>query len=151
VGSVQRDPAFVARLRRRVVGLGLDGRISLEGPRTGAALDGCYAEADLLLLPSRAETYGMVVTEALARGVPVVASDVGGVPEALGCGDDGALPGQLVPPGDPGALGEALRSWLGDPGLRRRRRRAALQRRASLAGWSTTTAAVAGVLAGVAR
>ena len=66
------------------------------------------------MLASRAETYGMVVTEALARGLPVVAAEVGGVPEALGHGADGIRPGLLVPPGDPAALGAALRAWLGD-------------------------------------
>ena len=83
--------------------------------------------------PSRAETYGMVVTEALARGLPVVAADVGGVPEALGHGADGIRPGLLVPPDDPAALGDALRAWLGDAELRQRLRRAARERRASLA------------------
>ena len=51
--------------------------------------------------PSRAETYGMVVTEALARGLPVLACDVGGVPEALGPHSDGTRPGVLSPPGTP--------------------------------------------------
>ena len=69
------------------------------------------------MLASRAETYGMVVTEALARGLPVVAADVGGVTEALGRGADGTRPGLLVPPGDPAALGAALRAWLGDAEL----------------------------------
>jgi glycosyltransferase involved in cell wall biosynthesis len=87
----------------------------------------------------------MVVTEALARGVPVVASDVGGVSEALGNG------GLLVPPGDPAALGAALRSWLGDGDLRGRLRQAARERRAALLGWPATTEVVAGVLAGAAR
>ena len=103
------------------------------GPRTGAELDRSYAAADLLVLASRAETYGMVVTEALARGLPVVAAEVGGVPEALGHGADGTRPGLLVPPDDPAALGAALRAWLGDAELRRRLRRAARERRASLA------------------
>ena len=80
-----------------------------------AELDRAYAAADLLVLASRAETYGMVVTEALARGLPVVAADVGGVTEALGHGEDGTRPGLLVPPGDAAALGAALRSWLGTP------------------------------------
>jgi glycosyltransferase involved in cell wall biosynthesis len=92
----------------------------------------------------------MVVTEALARGLPVLATDVGGVTEALGCGKDGTRPGQLVPPGDPAALGAALRAWLGDADLRGRLRRAARERRASLRPWAATTSDIAGVLAGVA-
>ena len=139
VGSLDRDPGFADALRRRA------GRVRFAGPRTGADLDRAYAAADLLVLPSRAESYGMVVTEALARGIPVIASDVGGVPEALGDG-----PGLLVPPGDAVALGGALRAWLSDPGLRERLRRAARERRAALHGWDVTTAAVAGVLEGVA-
>ncbi len=65
----------------------------------------------------------MVVTEALAHGLPVVASAVGGVPEALGHGDDGSTPGLLVRPDDPAALAGALRRWLEDPRRRRRLRR----------------------------
>ena len=116
------------------------------GARTGAELDEAYAAADLLVLASRAETYGMVVTEALARGVPVLAADVGGVSEALGHGEDGTRPGLLVPPGDPVALGAALRAWLGDAGLRARLRRAARERRGTLRRWTETTSVVAGVL-----
>jgi glycosyltransferase involved in cell wall biosynthesis len=81
----------------------------------------------------------------------VVAADVGGVPEAHGHGDDGTRPGLLVPPDDPAALREAIRSWLEDRDLRRRLRAAARERRASLAGWSTTTSSVAEALAGGAR
>jgi glycosyltransferase involved in cell wall biosynthesis len=92
----------------------------------------------------------MVVTEALARGLPVVAAAVGGVPEALGFGADGTPPGLLVPPGDPHALRDALRAWLGDARLRLRLRRAAHERRASLPRWSATTSVVAGVLQGAA-
>ena len=91
-----------------------------------------YAEADVLLLASRAETYGMVVTEALARGLPVIATDVGGVREALGHAADGSRPGVLVPPGDSQALARALRDWLTDSGLRRRLRAAARSRRKAL-------------------
>ena len=70
----------------------------LAGPRTGDDLDAAYAAADLLVLASRGETYGMVVTEALARGIPVLATAVGGLPEALGRAPDGSLPGLLVDP-----------------------------------------------------
>ncbi|HET6171980.1 MAG TPA: glycosyltransferase family 4 protein [Gaiellales bacterium] len=151
VGSLERDPAFVEGLRRRSLDGGLGDRVRFPGPRTGADLDRSYAAADLLVLASRAETYGMAVTEALARGLPVVATEVGGLTEALGHGADGMRPGLLVPSGDPAALGDALRAWLGDAELRGRLRSAARERRESLSGWSTTTSVLAGVLAGAAR
>jgi glycosyltransferase involved in cell wall biosynthesis len=151
VGSLDRDPEFVEGLRRRSLDVGLGDRVCFPGPRTGADLDRSYAVADLIVLASRAETYGMVVTEALARGVPVVAADVGGVTEALGHGADGIRPGLLVPPDDPAALGAALRAWLDDPALRGRLRQAARERRESLPRWATTTSVLAGVLAGASR
>ncbi|MFL1376478.1 glycosyltransferase family 4 protein [Nocardiopsis protaetiae] len=121
-------------------------RVELPGPLTGAALDTAYATADLLVLPTRAETYGMVVTEALARAVPVLATDVGGVPEALGLDPEGGRPGLLVPPNDPGALARALRRWLTDPPLRERLRRSARRRRTTLTGWEETAHSVSAVL-----
>jgi glycosyltransferase involved in cell wall biosynthesis len=147
VGTLDREPAFVAGLRRRVPGE----RVSFAGARTGAELERSYAGADLLVLPSRAETYGMVVSEALARGLPVIATDVGGVTEALGHGAAGIRPGILVPPEDHAALGAALRSWLADVELRGRLRRVACERRESLRRWSSTASAVSGVLAGASR
>ena len=146
VGSLERDPAFVARVRRRAADNGMDRRLRFPGPQAGADLARSYAGADLLVLPSRAETYGMVVAEALARGLPVVAAEVGGVREALGQGPDGTRPGLLVPPGDPAALRDALRAWLEDAGLRGRLRVAARERRTSLPDWSATTSAVADAL-----
>jgi glycosyltransferase involved in cell wall biosynthesis len=88
----------------------------------------------------------MVVTEALARGIPVIAATVGGVPEAMGVTDSGDRPGLLVPPGDPADLADALRSWLTDASLRRRLRQAALARRATLPRWQQTVDAVTGAL-----
>ncbi|MBI2242752.1 MAG: glycosyltransferase family 4 protein [Nocardioides sp.] len=132
VGSLDVEPAYAAAL---------GGAVRLTGPLTRSALEATYAEADLLVLASRAETYGMVVTEALARGLPVVATDVGGVREALGDG------GVLVPPEDPAALAGALRAWLTDPGHRAELRAAVLRRRATLTGWDRTTALVAEALA----
>jgi glycosyltransferase involved in cell wall biosynthesis len=151
VGSMDRDPAFVESLRRRILDDELGDRVRFAGPRIGADLDRSYASADLLVLPSRAETYGMVVTEALARGLPVVAADVGGVAEALGHGTGGIRPGVFVPPDDPAGLAAALRAWLGDAEVRLTWRRAARARRASLSGWSSTTSVLAGVLAEAAR
>ena len=151
VGSLDRDRAFVERLRRRSVDGGLRDRVSFPGPCTGPDLDRAYASADLLVLASRAETYGLVVTEALARGVPVIAAEVGGLTEALGHGADGIRPGLLVPPEDPVALAAALRAWLGDAELRARLRRAASERRTSLPRWSGTASVLAGVLTEATR
>jgi glycosyltransferase involved in cell wall biosynthesis len=146
VGSLDRDPHFVEELRARISGIGYSHRIRLAGIRTGAALSRTYATADLLVAPSRSETYGMTVTEALAHGVPVIAADVGGLPEALGSAADGTRPGRLVPPGDPAALAAALREWLGDERHRHRLRAAARQRRSALPGWEQTTQDIANAL-----
>lgn len=131
VGSTAIEPEVAA---------GVGDAVRLTGPMTRAELAATYAEADLLVLASRAETYGMVVTEALARGLPVVATDVGGVREALG----GA--GVVVPPEDPAALAGALRRWLTDPGHRAEQRSAARARRTTLTGWDRTVGRVAAAL-----
>jgi glycosyltransferase involved in cell wall biosynthesis len=145
VGPRDRNPGFVASLERQAAATGIADRLRIPGPRTGAALGLEYAEADLLVAPSRAETYGMAVSEALAAGLPVVASAVGGIPEAMGHTPAG-IPGLLVPPEDHRALAAALASWLTDPGLRSRLRGAALRRRETLPGWRTTGERIRGVL-----
>jgi glycosyltransferase involved in cell wall biosynthesis len=150
VGTLALAPDFVGELRRALRAADLGERVVLTGPLTGRALEHRYAAADLLVLASRAETYGMVVTEALARALPVLAPDVGGVPEALGAAPDGRRPGLLLPPGDPLALADSLRRWLGDPKLRRCLRDVALARRDGLTGWSETARLIGRVLAGVA-
>jgi glycosyltransferase involved in cell wall biosynthesis len=150
VGSLSRDPGFVDRLGRQIDAYGLADRMLLAGPRTGADLDTAYAGSDLLVLASRGETYGMVVTEAVARGIPVLATAVNGLPEALGQAPDGGLPGMLVSPEDPGAFAGALRRWLSESDLRRRLRQAARARRATLTGWSVTAGLVSDALRGVA-
>jgi glycosyltransferase involved in cell wall biosynthesis len=150
VGSLDRDPGFVDRLRSQAQELRISERVRLTGPLTGPELSTAYAGADVLVTASRGETYCMVVTEALARGLPVVATAVGGLPEALGRAPGGSLPGLLVPPDAPVALAEALRGWLSDADLRLQLRQAAEQRRATLPGWSATADRVSRVLTGVA-
>jgi glycosyltransferase involved in cell wall biosynthesis len=145
-GSPDRDPEFVDRLRTRITRLGYGHRVRLAGVLTGGALSHAYSTADLLVAPSRSETYGMVVTEALAHGLPVVAADVGGLPEALGASTDGTRPGQLIPSGDPATLAAAIGDWLGDDRLRDRLRATAWNRRSSLCGWDQTAAEVADAL-----
>jgi glycosyltransferase involved in cell wall biosynthesis len=149
VGPLDRDPDFVERLRRQARAYGLAERVRFAGPRTGEELAAAYAAADLLVLASRGETYGMVVTEALARGIPVLATAVDGLPEALGRAPDGSRPGLLVPPDDPAALAHALRHWLAEPGLRDRLRRSARARRPTLTGWAATSEIMSRVLGGL--
>jgi glycosyltransferase involved in cell wall biosynthesis len=150
VGALSVAPNFVVELLDRARASGLDDRFELTGPLSGDELDAAYAGADVVVLSSRAETYGMVVTEALSRGLPVIAADVGGVPEALGFASAGEHPGVLVPPDDVSALTTALRFWLTDAEARGARRAAALHRRAGLQDWSETATRVGRVLLGVA-
>jgi glycosyltransferase involved in cell wall biosynthesis len=147
VGSLNLAPQHVTDVRAQVRAAGLADRVRFVGPLPEDELDRVYAASDLLVLSSRLETYGMVVTEALARGTPVVATAVGGVGEALGWTTAGS-PGRLVPGGDPKALGAALRSWLTDRGVRASWRAAARERRATLPPWDATVRSVASALAG---
>ena len=149
VGALDRDPEFVNRIRESARTSGIAGRLRFVGPLTGTELGAAYADSDVLLLASQAETYGMVVAEALARGIPVIGSEVGGVPATLGQDADGRSPGLLVPAGDADALAGALRCWLTDPDRRRRLRAAGRERRTQLTGWSLTSSRVAGVLEAV--
>jgi glycosyltransferase involved in cell wall biosynthesis len=148
VGSLDVDPDFAATVRSDVAAAGLVDRMTFTGVLQGDDLDAAYRAADVLVLPSRIETYGMVATEALAHGLPVVGFRTGGVPETLGRAPDGSVPGVLVPAGDAATLGVALRTWLVDAGLRARTRQAARLRRSSLPSWADTAARVAGLLSG---
>jgi glycosyltransferase involved in cell wall biosynthesis len=151
VGSLHRNPGYVVRLRQLIEQLGLGDRVHVAGSYPDERLAACYAAADLMVLASRGETYGMVVTEALAHGIPVLAAAVDAVPETLGQAPDGSVPGLLVPPEDPVALAATLRHWLGEPDLRRRLRAAAQDRRSTLEGWEVASQRLADVLTRLRR
>jgi glycosyltransferase involved in cell wall biosynthesis len=148
VGSLEVAPEYVSELQTQVYARTWERRVLFTGPLSAAAVGTAYNTADLLVLPSRSESYGMVIVEALAHGLPVVATAVGGVPEALGGREPvGAMPGLLVPADDESALAGALRAWLDDPGLRQRLVGSAARRRPTLRTWESTVSEVADVLA----
>lgn len=143
IGSLHRDPSCVDRIRRTIERNGLGDRIRLAGPSTRLADE--YARTDLCVLTSRSETYGMVVAESLAHGIPVLATAVDAIPETLGTAPDGTVPGMLVEQ-DAEQIATALRGWFDDAALRERLRAAAIARRDELDDWSSTARAVADVL-----
>ncbi|WP_340537784.1 glycosyltransferase [Nocardioides sp. GXZ039] len=145
-GALDLEPAYVAALRHRLRRLGLADRVWLLGPLPPAALEGLRSASDLVIAASHRESYGMALAEGLARGLPAIATDVGGQAEALGRTENGSLPGTLVPVGDPAALARALRAWLGEADVRARWRRAAAERRRSLGTWDATATVVHDVL-----
>jgi glycosyltransferase involved in cell wall biosynthesis len=102
------DGPLLPTLRHQVRQLGLEGRADLLGRRDD--IPALLAAADLLCLPSREEGLGLAALEAMAAGLPVVATRVGGLAEVV---EDGKT-GLLVPPGDRAALANALRELLSD-------------------------------------
>lgn len=130
VGSLQRCPATVAALRQQIRTLRLDERVRLLGEVDSTTLSSCYEQADLFVLPSYHEGYGMALAEALARALPVLSTRAGAIPETVP-----ARAGVLVPPGDSRALADALDRLLQEPELRRRLAEGAAAARASLPDW----------------
>lgn len=136
VGGDRFDPDWAASLKARTETLGLTQRIEFANEVEDTHPE--YHLADLFVLPSLFEGYGMVFAEALAAGLPIVAARAGAVPDVV---PESA--GLLVPPGDPEALAEALRSLLRDPARRLRLRDGARDAAAGLPTWTDTAARVA--------
>jgi glycosyltransferase involved in cell wall biosynthesis len=146
VGSLDRDPERVEALRRQIVETGLAERITLAGELSDEALEQVYAMADLFVLPSLYEGYGMVLGEAMARGLPIVTSTGGAAAHTV---PDGAA--VKVPPGDAAALADALREVIADSGLRQRLAAAAWGASQTLPSWTECAQRVASALRSVAR
>jgi glycosyltransferase involved in cell wall biosynthesis len=140
-GSLERDPATTAKLRASITRLALDGRVTLLGPLDDKQLAEEYDQARLFVLPSHFEGFGMAFTEAMARGLPVIAgaggASVATVPEDAGV---------LVEPGESEALAPVLRRLLTDPAELKRRADAAWSHAQHLPRWRDTAVAVAGAL-----
>ena len=103
-------------LERQAAAAGQLGRLTLVGAQTQSSVRAAYREAAAFVLPSRQEALPVAICEALAVGVPVIATAVGGVSEVVRDGESGLL----VPPNDPGALANAVERLLADTELRAR-------------------------------
>jgi glycosyltransferase involved in cell wall biosynthesis len=132
IGSLERDPAAAAALRRAIAAQNLGDRVALVGERPPERLSAAYRNADLFVLPSYHEGYGMAYAEALAHGLPVIATTAGAIPDTVPPGSS-----ILVPPGDAAALREALRRVFVDGQLRRRLAAGAALAAKALPDWPT--------------
>ena len=140
IGETDADPGYAARVRDAIEA-GHRGSIVVSGCLDDAALGAAYASADLFVLPSRYEGYGIVYAEALAHGLPIIACDTGPVPDLVG--QEAAF---LVRPDDTHALSTALDVLLEDPKLRASMSAAATRRASHLPRWEDTVAGFEQVL-----
>ncbi|MEP7116639.1 MAG: glycosyltransferase family 4 protein [Acidobacteriota bacterium] len=140
-GSQTLHPPTTAKVQAQLHALGLVDRVTLAGELDEAALAAAYDRADLFVLATRHEGYGMAVAEALACGVPVVSTATGGISELVD-----ATSGVIVPMDDPEALAEALAPLVSDDGARARAIAGARATRDSLPRWDEAARAMAAAL-----
>ncbi len=130
IGSITRDEAHVARVRRAIAAAGFEARVTLRDEIPQEKLGAAYDSADLFVLPSYHEGYGMALAEALAHGLPVIASNAGAIPELVP-----PSAGVLVPAGDVALLAAALSQLLDDRDALARLAQGAAKAGAALPDW----------------
>jgi glycosyltransferase involved in cell wall biosynthesis len=140
IGATDRSPATVGALAAQIQATGLRDRITLAGAASDEELARAYDAADLFVMPSLFEGYGMVLTEALARGLPILCTTGGAAAETAP--DAAAV---KVPPGNAPALAKALQHLIDEPGARLRMAEAAWASVATLPRWREAAATVAGI------
>lgn len=138
VGDDCIDPAYSKRLKERVVDWGLEERVIFHGVVGLEDLRKFYSEADIFVLPSLYEPFGIVFAEAMSFGLPIVATRVGGIPELVE--DEGN--GFLVPPGDVDSLADAIDKLASDAELRERFGRRSYEKSGKLSTWEDCGASI---------
>jgi glycosyltransferase involved in cell wall biosynthesis len=113
-GDCTREPETTKQLVRAIVEAGLHDKITILGAVPSEHVGQLYLASDLFVLPSRFESYGMALTEALAHGLPVVSTTAGAIPKTVPAGA-----GVLVQPDEVAPLAYALRRLLENPSERR--------------------------------
>jgi glycosyltransferase involved in cell wall biosynthesis len=144
VGDLERNPATVRELRSRIASAGLQDRVALLGGVDEAMLDEQFRRADLFVLATRFEGYGMAVARALTYGLPVISTRTGAINELVS-----ADAGLLIEPNDGAALRDALSRVLSDPALRARLSSSARAVGAKLPSWRAASEHLSQILAGV--
>jgi glycosyltransferase involved in cell wall biosynthesis len=145
VGDRSRDVKAVADLDKEIAHLGLSSRIIFLGAVSRACLADQFFSADLFVLASRFEGYGMAYAEAIAHGLPVIGTIAGAIPETVPAGA-----GILVRPNDSFALARALRRLIEEPDERRKLAVCARKAATRLPSWRDSAKIFAGVLESVA-
>jgi glycosyltransferase involved in cell wall biosynthesis len=145
VGSLDRDAAHAAQVCEQLRRTGLDDRVSFTGELEQIKLDALLHDTDLFVMPTLYEGYGMAVAEALARGIPVIATDTGATSTLLAHGG-----GLIVPPGDAAALRTALARVIGDRRELTALRQGALAAREHLPAWQSAVSIIANTLESLA-
>jgi glycosyltransferase involved in cell wall biosynthesis len=140
-GATDRSPQALAALRTAIAEATLEDRINVLGAVDQEQLARLYDSADAFLLPSLYEGYGMVLAEAMARGLPIVCTTGGAAAETAP--DAAAF---KVAPGDEAALTSAIRRLLDDPSLRHRLADASWAAGQQLPRWEDTTRRIAAVI-----
>lgn len=144
-GPVDRDESAVAELRASIARHRLENRIEVSGALDREQIASAYAAADVFVLPSLFEGFGMVLTEAMAHGLPIVCTTGGAAAETVP--DAAAI---KVPPGAPTSLSDALRRLMVDADLRGRLSDAAWEAAQHLPRWHETAQRIAAVIREVA-
>ncbi len=133
--------SMIRRMTAQLESYGIVDRVTFAGEGDDAAVEAAYSVADVFVLPTRYEGYGMVVAEALARGLPVISTRTGAIPELVG-----EEAGLVVPRADINALQRALRRLFEEPDLLPALRRGALARRETLPRWEVSCAKLSAAL-----
>lgn len=141
VGGEPETGSVLNRMRAQLDSYGIGNRVTFAGTGDDASVASAYAAADVFVLPTRYEGYGMVVAEALARGLPVVSTRTGAIPELVG-----EQAGLVVSPHDVNALAAALERLFVEPDLLPRLRHGALAARERLPRWEDSCARLSQLL-----
>lgn len=145
-GDRTRNPGVAARLDADIAAHGLADRVAVLGAVPPERIIELYLASDVFVLASRFESYGMVLTEAIAHGLPVVSTRAGAIPDTVPAGT-----GLLVPPDDVAALAHALRRLISDRAERQRLAGNACAAAAQLPTWHDSARLFAGAIETVGK